>query len=284
MTVVSFVQSEFQARLVRNTLPNSSIVVMPRNNWKYVIDIFLLTYQLLFSLLINKKVIIFDHRNPLIIISAVFSIFSNASLRNIYVGDDGMHSVLVDKFHDKFLYWRVKPLKKVLLRLVENRILNFNRIQSLVEIKRTGDCDTEYRSYFDTVSCKTRSFKSKNIYIDQPGILEAMSNSNLQSFLNDLKKHSDILVLLHPRRKSSGIFSDAGIPVTQLADTETEIRSCCPDISVHGFFSTTLLGAKHWGARIFLYELPREMEDAFKTYGQACQATIASYPDRVKEI
>ena len=119
-----------------------------------------------------------------------------------------MHSMIVDKYGAKHLYWRTKIFKKFLLKKVESTVVSFKRIHALKDMTSyspTGSIFVDYYNYFDTK--KTLSL-SQVIFIDQPGVIDAMDSRELNSLSNLLSSYDDIEVIAHPRRKNYAFFRE----------------------------------------------------------------------------
>ena len=69
----------------------------------------------------NKRLVcVHDHRN--IIVIALILILPKRQRKFLFIGDDGMHSILVDIYGSKYLYNETHHLKKILMRIIEDKI------------------------------------------------------------------------------------------------------------------------------------------------------------------
>lgn len=274
--MVCFTQSEFQKKLALASFDQAKIIFMHRGGLKYLFDLICSSASLFFLIITRQEVVIFDHRNPLCILAALIEYFVPAASRRISIGDDGLHSLLVDRHGEKFLYWNTSRTKGILIKFLKNRILKLRRSSVLLGPPKAMQEDEKFLSYFERIVGATPSFLQRELYIDQPLILESMEESEQLDFLDTLGRKKGLLVVLHPRRTTHNIFERRGLKTARIENLESELKYCGSNIRLHGFSSTVLLGAKYWGAEIQLYKLPVGLPSELKEYCVACQELIKS--------
>ena len=119
------------------------------------------------------------------------------SNKNLYVGDDGMHSILVDLFGKKHLYISCSTIKKKIMKLVEEEILKTNRLQCNLNIR-----SYKYDSVFkDKIVRRNRAIGGGNytLFIDQPGLMTNYLKCDEQYINKILYENNCQTVLVHPR-------------------------------------------------------------------------------------
>lgn len=269
MIDVSFIQSEFQLSIATTVSPSSRIILLRRPLGFRIYDSFLGISRLTIALLRKKRIAIYDHRSLLASYAAFICKFFPSRMQFIFIGDDGMHSLIVDKYGAKHLYWRTKIFKKFILKKVESTVLSFKRIHALKDMtaySAAGSIFVDYYSHFDTK--KTLSLRPV-IFIDQPGVIDKMNSAELKSLSNLLSSYDHIEVIAHPRRENYVFFRRLGIPYRKCDSIEEELKCSVEKIEIIGFFSTVLLGGFYFGHHIISLPLPKSFSRAFKEYSDA---------------
>ena len=274
MLIVSFVQSEFQERIALLTFPGAKIVKIRRHLLQRIFDTIYALIFLMFRTKHFQKIIIHDHRNPLVLFAIVMCNMKRKFINKLYIGDDGMYSVLVDIHGSKYLYWNTRYIKKILMKYFEKKILNVNRLQTLKKIN-TGFFKSKYFvSYFDKIQRIKPTFHTKNIFIDQPGVIKSMSIKSRSEFIKKLELISDLTIVLHPRQDNASIYYPKKFKTIRCFSTESEIRAANKSLKIFGFFSTTMLAASEWEFNVTCFQLPHELPNSMKSYGMACSNII----------
>ena len=124
---IIFVESEFQSELA--SLIDQKYIYYTRN-YSLVVLIFFVLSRFCFHYIFNNIRIFIsaDHRSfATLFLSNIKSIFP---IRH-YIIEDGLHSIMVDLYKDKYLYWNCSFIKKQLLKYFLHTILHTDRIKLL---------------------------------------------------------------------------------------------------------------------------------------------------------
>ena len=99
-TLYHFTESNFQYKLAKRTVDSKVYNLCVENKHRNKTLLFL---KALFLILNNQSVCIHDHRNSILV--ALLLILPSSKRGNLFIGDDGMHSLLVDIFGTRYLYY-----------------------------------------------------------------------------------------------------------------------------------------------------------------------------------
>ena len=274
MIDISFVQSEFQLSIANTVTPNSQVVNVRRPFRYRIFDTILACTWLLSALFLRKKIAIYDHRNILTVIAVALCKVAPSRFDCVYIGDDGMHSLIVDKYGETYLYWRTKTLKKLQLKALEKGVLSLKRIHALKDMRSysvKGSIFIDFYSCLDT--CEASPINSA-IFIDQPGILDFMDEKEAAAFAEELRFYKDIEVIMHPRRKDHSLYRSLGFRARTSPNIEVELKTLNESIEVIGYCSTVLLASKRFGHKVRPLVIPVGMERELKDYANAGLAII----------
>ena len=249
MNSIHIVESDFQEELAMIHSKNDMILYLSRN---IILRILQLPFFLLYLLISRKRIIIYDYRS-IILVLLVF--FKN---KNLLVGDDGLHSLLVEKSGTEFLYRSCNPLKKFLMKLNQKKILNLEKFSSI--------------DYFiqHLINQKISSHQpSKKIFIDQPMI------SNITDYdyvIKNLELDKDIWIAVHPRSKRDWSMFDKKLKIQFKKNLIIENNH------FFGYYSTFLLFATALNRNVTLFEIDKINGNKKEVnYSKACQKIILDY-------
>ena len=162
---------------------------------------------------------IHDHRNSILV--ALLLILPSSKRRNLFIGDDGMHSLLVDIYGTRYLYYETSRIKELLMKLICNEIIKTNRYQQILNLPRQS-----YFNFYNGNKVKNKSLKttdSETIFIDQPHIIREYLKTNPHYLKEILDKNKCKKVLLHPRNRQYCTFKILGLVTIKPKCAETFI-------------------------------------------------------------
>lgn len=269
MIDISFVQSEFQFSVATTVTPDSKTIFLRRSLGFRIYDTILGCSRVTLALLRKKRIAIYDHRSLLAVFAAFMCSLFPSRLKFVFIGDDGMHSLIVDKYGAKHLYWRVKIFKKFLLKKVEPTVLSFKRIHALKDMTAYSVEGSIFIDYYNHFVAKKTSSLSPVIFVDQPGVIDTMDSIELNALYDLLTSYDDIEVIAHPRRENYEIFRCLGLPFRKSHSIEEELKCSDSRVEIIGFFSTVFLGGCCYGHHITSLPLPKSFSIAFKEYSDA---------------
>ena len=269
MIDISFVQSEFQRSIAGTITPDSQIVNVRRPFKHRIFDTISACVQLSSALFSRERIAIYDHRNILVIVAVVLCKVFPSRVDCVYVGDDGLHSLIVDKYGDKYLYWRTKTFKKVILRKLEKEVLLHKRIHALKDMRTYSVQGSIFIDFYSRLTTRIESPNKSAIFIDQPGVIDAMTPTEITDLSVLLGSYKDLEVIAHPRRGDDGFFEELGFSSRESPSIEAELKSLDTSIDLVGYFSTVLLAGKRFGHKITPISLPVGVSEEFKDYARA---------------
>lgn len=270
MVDLSFVESEFQLSVASVVTPNADVIFVRRRLISRLIDSLVATSQLLLALFRKKRIVIYDHRNPLVLVAIMVCKVSPSRFEYVFVGDDGFHSLIVDKFQQKFLYWRSNYVKAYLLKKFQDELLSFKRLHCLKDMRSYSPRGSIFIDYYGGLADDGNSCCGSVIFIDQPAIVESMPSHEFAGFAKMLKIYTNLEIILHPRRRDLGIYTDLGFSCRSSDNINLELRAASQPVKVIGFFSTVLLAAKRLGHEIQILKIPSSIDEFAQQY--ACAA------------
>lgn len=269
MIDISFVQSEFQLSIVGTITPNSQVVNVRRPFRHRFFDTILACAQLISALFSRKKIAIYDHRNILAVVAVFLCKAVPSRFDCVYIGDDGLHSLVVDKYGEKYLYWRTKSFKKAILRKLKKDILLHRRIHALKDMRSYSVEGSIFIDFYSRLTTRTESPIKSAIFIDQPGVIEAMTPAEITNLSVLLGSYKDLEVIAHPRRGDDGFYKELGFISRTSPNIDAELKSLDASIDLVGYFSTVLLAGKIFGHKITPISLPVGVSEEFKGYARA---------------
>lgn len=185
------------------------------------------------SIFTKNKIILFDHRNLITVSFSFLILLRLISKSRVFIAEDGFHTLLVDNYGKRFLFWNVSSLKKIPLILFSNLILKLNRIHLLSSF---------------TVDVNKKSSCKRVIFIDQGGF-RYFYNDQFFTSIGLFFNSSVIHFAVHP-----------ALPISNLPSNTVELNTplfsnlCCNDILV-GFASTALLVGKNSGLKCYFLDI-----------------------------
>jgi len=274
MIDISFVQSGLQLSLATTISPNSQIVNVRRPLRYRILDTLIATVQLISALFVQKKIAIYDHRNILTIIATALCKAAPSRFNCVYIGDDGMHSLIVDKYGRKHLYWRTSIFKKILLKALEKEVLSLKRIHSLKDMRSYSTRDSIFVDFYNLLGKSEKTLIQSSIFIDQPGVVDAMTTQEIADLVTELNRYNHIEIILHPRRGDDFFYKNLGFVTRASPNIEVELNCLNKSFEVVGYFSTVLLAGKRFGHKIKVLEIPLSMGEELRDYAKAGLAII----------
>ena len=266
--------TEFHLYLARCYSGCCDAVIIPVNPTKYLFFLYAIWRYLVSRR--DTDIVVHDHRSPVVMIFILLELVLGLD-RRIYIGDDGLHSLLVDKYREKYLlHWNVGAVKRVLLKRFSRRILSLPRITFHRQLGVSYPPGTKF---FDIARLsdpwKRITDGSSAIFVDQALEVEGLVS---ESFLSDFllkarEKNDDLLIALHPQRKQvPDIFRGVGLFNGDLVDTLVRSRK---GLTLYGYFSTALLIGATLGHRVVLPDKPGLVGDPIQMdYIEDCVSLI----------
>lgn len=231
-----------------------------------ILDTFTALCRMLLALLRQKNIVIYDHRNPLVVIAAIICRIFPSRFKCIFIGEDGLHSLIVDKYQQKFLYWQTTSLKAFLLKKVEVEVLNFKRIHALKDMRAHSATGSLFVDYYSCLGKAQTSLIGSTIFIDAPAVMDSMDLGEISEFSAMLKTYKNVEIILHPRRQDHSFYKRLGFAARYSPDIEAELSAADKTIQVIGYFSTVLLAGKYYNHKIKALEMPMSTTAEFKEY------------------
>lgn len=237
---IHVVESQFQIKIA-HTISNSKIIFIPQNKKRFFI--ILKAFYMAVTHINNRKVIIHDHRSWVLILLVLCRFFLKNYKNNLYIGDDGAYSVLVDFYKEDYLFWRVNFFKLIFMKPLTNKILQIKRYQTLIDARHKTSDGSIYKNYYKNLKKNKTAFTKKNIFIDQTHVINSLGKKELCDLINFIKKIERVEIILHPNTPSKNVFSDYGIPCRYSNDLDSEIMSMTNNQTLYSFFSTSIINA-----------------------------------------
>lgn len=178
---IFIVESEFQFRLAKaNEAKLDKIVNLTGKQIfvKIFFTIFLIRYRSP-----KTKFISADHRS----IATLILVMINAFCRiNIFVMEDGFHTLLVDECGAKHLFWNCSHIKKFIMGFFKKEILNLKRYRAIGK-------------YCNQIIQEQKASRSYVFFVDQPGLTSHNDIISVEQISKKLKR--PCVLLSHPRAK-----------------------------------------------------------------------------------
>lgn len=266
----SYVQSAFQHRVSHTVCPQSKIIDLSRGKVARYISYMAGSIHLIYQLLNGRTVVVHDHRNPLVLIACIVIKIFPAIYKQVYLGDDGMHSILTDRYGEKFLYRETSFIKRVLLTLFKKQILVIKRFQSLQNSLDVVVEGSIFVSFYDNLETSKLKLQSKILFVDQPLLIDLMSPAELESLKLFLMSLGEVKVLIHPARVTGSFSNELPFETYSSFSIENELKSAPPNFMLVGFFSTLFLCAVHNDLKMKILTMPNSSSNEEKAYSIAC--------------
>ena len=267
---ISFVQSEFQMKVANVIAPGTRIILVRRPLYCRIFDTFVSATILLFFIFSRKKIAIYDHRNPLVLIAAVLCKWFPCYFGQVYIGDDGLHSLMVDRYKNRFLYWQTKPLKAYLIKKFEKQVLEFKRSHAIKDMREYSAAGSLFFDFYGNLEkSQTSTQIGSAIFIDAPAVLNCMQLNEINELTDMLSMYNRIEIILHPRRKDVSFYEKLGFATRLSPNIESELRTLDKTVEVIGYFSTVLLAGKYYNHKIKVLDMPICTNREFKEYANA---------------
>ena len=215
-TFYHFTESNFQYKLAKRAAYSKVYNLCVENKHRNKILFFL---KALFLTLNNQSVCIHDHRNSILV--ALLLILPSSKRRNLFIGDDGMHSLLVDIYGTRYLYYETSRIKELLMKFICYEIIKTNRYQQILNLPSQRYCNIYNGNKVNNKSLK--STDSESIFIDQPHIIKEYLNTNPDYLKEILDKNKCKKVLLHPRSSHDSTYEMLGLVTIKPKCAETFI-------------------------------------------------------------
>ena len=274
MIEYSFVESAFQKRVALVVTPNTEIQMLQHGIMSRSIYIIKCTVIIFLCLIGNRKFAIYDHRNINIFLFLVITIPCKHKRDLMYVGDDGLHSLVVDQFKEKYLNWNTHYLKKFVLSIYRKPILELKRLHALQDNRKVSPKGSIFIDYYDQQEkSKSQPQKYKVLFIDQPTMVENLDDLELNKLKNRLKSEEDIKILLHPSRKNFSIFNDLNIETFRSNNIERDLKHLRHKVKVISYCSTVLIAALKYNHDVCILE-SGGLDVYIKDYTNACIESI----------
>jgi hypothetical protein len=231
MSKLIFVENPFQLQLAQQIKDEKKIYYLKGLKYTKLIKI----PFIVFLILQNKNIYIYDHRNIILILALTIDLLVK---RNIYVADEGFHTLLVDKFKTKYLYRRTHVIKRFFLWLYQNKILQCKRYKQIPRKinKEEVICNSQYA-----------------VFVDQSDF-----ELSLQQEIKEIQyRYNSFDFAKHPRNKRYNIFNYSRSSFEKLLNP-------IPRKDFYGVYSTGLIYAlknKHNVLLINSESINSEIED-----------------------
>lgn len=179
--MIFFAESEFQLSMIRTNFPLCKNVYYVRD-YKFA-KVFIIPFFL--SIQFFKKgsfnCVSCDHRS----LSTIIAILLSQILPiNVFIGCDGLHSIMIDQKKYMHLYWNVSKFKVLLLKVCENYIIKAKRIHLL-------------ENYANSLSLNYKICSRTVFFIDQPGLTTVKDIIFVSNYA--FKNDFNFYLVLHPR-------------------------------------------------------------------------------------
>lgn len=225
-------------------------------------------------MLLQKKIAIYDHRNILALAAVLLCKVFPSRFDYVYIGDDGLHSLVVDKYREKYLYWNTSSFKKAVLKRFYKDILFFRRIHALKDMRAYSVAGSIFIDFYNLLVPGNKLIASSAIFIDQPGVLQAMNSAEIINFSELLRSYKNLEVISHPRRGDDKFYQKLGFLSRTSPNIVAELKSLDTSIDLIGSFSTVLLAGRIFGHKITQIPLPVAVTEELKDYAVACFGVI----------
>ena len=219
MEKLIFVESSFQDKLAKEIAGPKNIIYLEKSLLVRLRQI----PRILGLIFKGSDIYIGDHRNFIVLLSLIVGFYRKI---NLYVLDDGLHSVLIDRYGAKYLYRETNWAKRLVMRLYEERIINLRRY-----------------------NCIPSGFK-KDPPVNKHDIAVFIDQGDLELILLDRIKeiesnYRSFYFAKHPRNKRYNLlnYSDLSFDDLIFSDAKKD---------VYGVYSTGLIYALKRGHNVFL--------------------------------
>lgn len=222
--------------------------------------------QILVALWNRKNVVIYDHRNLLAIIAAFTCKIFPSRFGFIFIGEDGLHSLMVDKYKKKFLFWQTSPVKEFLLKRVGDQVLSFKRLHAIKDMRTYTVPGSIFMDFYGYYGGECKKTTTSVLFIDAPAVMDCMNSCEIKDLSALLKTYTNVEIILHPRRKDHSFYDDLGFSCRYSSNVEEELSISIKKIEVVSFFSTVLLASKYYNHKIKVLDMPSATKNEFKEY------------------
>tara|TARA_B110000879_G_C11180643_1_gene518118 strand:+ start:527 stop:1378 length:852 start_codon:yes stop_codon:yes gene_type:complete len=269
MFSASFFQSEFQESISKVVSPEAKHIRVRRPIYYRLLDTLVCIPILFYYLFRGKSICIYDHRNSLVIVAAIVCCFWPNRKDQIYIGDDGFHSVIVDRYGSHFLYSGTTKFKSFLIKVFQRKILALKRLHALKDLTNLSAPGSIFIDFYGLVKAPYTQIHTEAIFIDQPLILAFLSKKEKAILSALLTSYNGIEVILHPRTSDASFYLSLGLSCRRSNNIEGELKLSSKGLRVLSFFSTVLLAGEHYGQTMSSIELPADAPVDMKEYAHA---------------
>lgn len=223
-----FVESTFQLQLANQIKGEKKIYYLEKGFYLRFIN----TPKIIFLILRNKNIYIYDHRNITLILAIIISALVK---KKIYVADEGFHTLLVDKFKSKYLFRETNFVKKIFLWLFQKNILKTKRFKQI---------DYHFKKKVSFSNYKTA------VFIDQSDF-----EITLEDEIKEIEsKYDSFEFAKHPRGKIFNNFNYSNNSLDNLI--HSEIKK-----DFYGVYSTALIYALKNNHNVYLIKIDPETQN-----------------------
>jgi len=218
----------------------------------------------------DRKFAVYDHRNILIILFLIITIFNKTKRELIYLADDGLHSLVVDQTKERYFFWNTSSLKKFILINFYKSILDLKRLHALQDNRNYSPKGSLFFDFYSMQPvCEGSLVPCKALFVDQPSIVDNLNDEELEKLKTLLLKQKDLIILIHPKRDNLSLYQKLNFNLYKSKNIEVDLKNLQNKIKIITYCSTIILAAQKYRHEVRLLQ-PAGLSHDVTNYVDAC--------------